>query len=166
MKNKYRKLAVIMLTAVCFAGCQQEDIVYPEPMQRSLKTYLTLTSSLSPLQVPGPEGTYILKVISDDKWTLSSSQAWCSVSETEGFKIFPSACFCILRIHGMNLVLAELTFLINESQEIKIVICGARSQRNFFGCVDSKELQYNIGGGEKDITLQNQCGRMECRSSG
>ena len=29
MKNKYRKLAVIMLTAVCFAGCQQEDIVYP-----------------------------------------------------------------------------------------------------------------------------------------
>ena len=31
MKNKYRKLAVIMLTAVCFAGCQQEDIVYPEP---------------------------------------------------------------------------------------------------------------------------------------
>ena len=33
MKNKYRKLAVIMLTAVCFAG-----ILYiPNRMQRSLK---------------------------------------------------------------------------------------------------------------------------------
>ena len=80
MKNKYRKLAVIMLTAVCFAGCQQEDIVYPEPDAKVAETYLTLNElTQSPLQVPGPEGTYILKVISDDKWTLSSSQAWCSV---------------------------------------------------------------------------------------
>ena len=46
MKNKYRKLAVIMLTAVCFAGCQQEDIVYPEPDAKVAETYL---SSLSPL---------------------------------------------------------------------------------------------------------------------
>ena len=74
MKNKYRKLAVIMLTAVCFAGCQQEDIVYPEPDAKVAETYLTLNElTQSPLQVPGPEGTYILKVISDDKWTLSSS---------------------------------------------------------------------------------------------
>ena len=48
MKNKYRKLAVIMLTAVCFAGCQQEDIVYPEPDAKVAETYLTL-NELSPL---------------------------------------------------------------------------------------------------------------------
>ena len=56
MKNKYRKLAVIMLTAVCFAGCQQEDIVYPEPDAKVAETYLTLNElTQSPLQVPGPE---------------------------------------------------------------------------------------------------------------
>ena len=53
MKNKYRKLAVIMLTAVCFAGCQQEDIVYPEPDAKVAETYLTLNElTQSPLQVP------------------------------------------------------------------------------------------------------------------
>ena len=84
MKNKYRKLAVIMLTAVCFAGCQQEDIVYPAPDAKVAETYLTLNElTQSPVVVQGAEGTYILKVISDEKWTLSSSQAWCSVSETE-----------------------------------------------------------------------------------
>ena len=36
MKNKYRKLAVIMLTAVCFAGCQQEDIVYRDIFWNSI----------------------------------------------------------------------------------------------------------------------------------
>jgi len=46
MKNKYRKLAVIMLTAVCFAGCQQEDIVYPEPDAKVAETYLTLNGNL------------------------------------------------------------------------------------------------------------------------
>lgn len=47
MKNKYRKLAVIMLTAVCFAGCQQEDIVYPEPDAKVAETYLTLNEAHS-----------------------------------------------------------------------------------------------------------------------
>ena len=31
-----------MLTAVCFMGCQQEDIVYPEPDAKVAETYLTL----------------------------------------------------------------------------------------------------------------------------
>ena len=53
MTNKSRKLAVIMLTAVCFTGCHQEDIVYPEPDAKVAETYLTLNElTPSPLQVP------------------------------------------------------------------------------------------------------------------
>jgi hypothetical protein len=153
MKNKYRKLAVIMLTAVCFAGCQQEDIVYPEPDAKVAETYLTLNElTQSPLQVPGPEGTYILKVISDDKWTLSSSQAWCSVSETEGFK-YSQVPVSYSENPWNEPRTAELTFLINESQEIKIVTVEQEASETSLAA-DSKELQYNIGGGEKDITLQ------------
>ena len=88
-----------MLTAVCFAGCQQEDIVYPEPDAKVAETYLTLNElTQSPLQVPGPEGTYILKVISDDKRTLSAAY-----QKQKGSNI-PKCLFRILRIHGMNLV--------------------------------------------------------------
>ena len=62
MKNKYRKLAVIMLTAVCFAGCQQEDIVYPEPDAKVAETYLTLNElTQSPLQVPGTRGNLYIE---------------------------------------------------------------------------------------------------------
>ena len=46
MKNKYRKLAVIMLTAVCFAGCQQEDIVYPEPDAKVAMDFSNMESSI------------------------------------------------------------------------------------------------------------------------
>ena len=146
MKNKYRKLAVIMLTAVCFAGCQQEDIVYPEPDAKVAETYLTLNElTQSPLQVPGPEGTYILKVISDDKWTLSSSQAWCSVSETEGFK-YSQVPVSYSENPWNEPRTAELTFLINESQEIKIVTVEQEASETSLAA-DSKELQYNIGGG-------------------
>ena len=145
MKNKYRKLAVIMLTAVCFAGCQQEDIVYPEPDAKVAETYLTLNElTQSPLQVPGPEGTYILKVISDDKWTLSSSQAWCSVSETEGFK-YSQVPVSYSENPWNEPRTAELTFLINESQEIKIVTVEQEASETSLAA-DSKELQYNIGG--------------------
>ena len=153
MKNKYRKLAVIMLTAVCFAGCQQEDIVYPAPDAKVAETYLTLNElTQSPVVVQGAEGTYILKVISDEKWTLSSSQAWCSVSETEGFK-YSQVPILYSENPWNEPRTAELTFLINESQEMKVVTVEQEASETSLAA-DSKELQYNIGGGEKDITLQ------------
>lgn len=153
MKNKYRKLAAIMLTAVCFAGCQQEDIVYPAPDAKVAETYLTLNElTQSPVVVQGAEGTYILKVISDEKWTLSSSQAWCSVSETEGFK-YSQVPISYSENPWNEPRTAELTFLINESQEMKVVTVEQEASETSLAA-DSKELQYNIGGGEKDITLQ------------
>ena len=61
MKNKYRKLAVIMLTAVCFAGCQQEDIVYPEPDAKVAETYLTLNELTQSSTSTGTRGNLYIE---------------------------------------------------------------------------------------------------------
>lgn len=153
MKNKYHKLVAVILAAMCFAGCQQEDIVYPESDAKVAETYLTLEQlTQSPVIVQGTEGTYIMKVISDDKWTLTSSQAWCSVSETEGFK-YSQVSISFSENPWNESRTAELAFVIEESQEVKVVTVEQEASETSLA-VDSKELQYNIGGGEKSIILQ------------
>ncbi len=104
MKNKYSKLVVTVLTAVCFMGCQEDGIIYPEANAEVAATYLNLDElSQSTIQVQGVEGSHILKVKSDEKWTLSSSQAWCSLLIQRVSNILRYPC-PFLRIHGTSLV--------------------------------------------------------------
>lgn len=152
MKNKYRKLAVILLATICFMGCQQDDIIYPEQNAEVAATYLDLNELIkSTITVEGAEGSHILKVQSDQKWTLSSSQAWCTASEKEGFK------YSIIPISFSENPWNEprtnlLTFVINETKEEKTVTVVQKASETYFSA-DVTDLPYSIGGGEKSITL-------------
>ncbi|MBB4034407.1 hypothetical protein GGR21_000292 [Dysgonomonas hofstadii] len=160
MKNKYSKLVVTVLTAVCFMGCQEDGIIYPEANAEVAATYLNLDElSQSTIQVQGVEGSHILKVKSDEKWTLSSSQAWCSPSDTEGFK-YSQISLSFSENSWNEPRTAILTFVINETQEEKKVTVEQEASETTFA-TDVPELQYNIGGGEKSIELQTNAVEWE-----
>lgn len=153
MKNKYHKLVITILAAACFMGCQQEDIVYPEPNAEMAATYLNLDElSQSAIVVQGTEGGHILKVKSDEKWALSSSQAWCSLSDTEGF-MYSQISLSFSENPWNEARTTTLTFIINETQVQKKVTIEQKASETTLA-TDVPDLQYNIGGSEKNIELQ------------
>lgn len=153
MKNKYYKLVVTIITAMCFMGCDQDDIIYPEQNAEVAATYLNLDElSQSAIEVQGTEGGHVLKVKSEEKWTLSSSQAWCSISDKEGFK-YSQISLSFSENPWNEPRTTVLTFTINETQvEKKVTIEQKASETTL--ATDLPDLQYNIGGGEKSIELQ------------
>jgi len=160
MKSKYYKLVISIFTVAFFFGCQQEDIVYPKFNPEVASTYLNLDElAQSTVKVPGTEGSHVLKVQSEEKWTLTSSQSWCSISEKQGFKYsmvplsFPENPWNEPRT-------AELTFVINETQAEKKVTVEQEASETFLS-TDLPGLQYNIGGGEKDIVLKTNAVEWE-----
>jgi hypothetical protein len=143
-----------MLAAACFMRCQQDDIVYPEMDMNVAATYLNLNELTQPavVVVEGTEGSHVLKVMSNEKWTLSSSQSWCSISEKEGFK-YSQIPVSFSENPWNESRMAELTFLINETQEEKKVIVEQKAAEISL-IADVTSLRYSIGGGGKDVVLR------------
>lgn len=152
MKNKYHKLIIPILTIACLWGCQENDIVYPGFNTEVASTYLNLDElAQQAMKVASTEGSHVLKVQSKEKWTLSSSQSWCSISEKQGFK-YSTIPLTFSENPWNEPRTAVLTFVIDETQiEKKVTVKQEASETFLF--TDASELQYNIGGGEKNIIL-------------
>ena len=86
MRN-LKLLTCFLAFALGSAACSQDEIVYPEADVEAAKSHLSLQQLAdNPVELPSGSGTYTLKVVSEKKWKLSASEAWCTLSTSEGFK--------------------------------------------------------------------------------
>lgn len=69
-----------------FSSCK-EDVLIPEGNVEIAQSFKSLDElALSQVDVDSEKGSYVLKIFSNDKWTLSSSEDWCVVNTSEGEK--------------------------------------------------------------------------------
>lgn len=145
----------ISLLAFAFLvdSCSKDEIVYPEANVEVAKTYLSLDQLVNnPVEVPSEAGTYVLKVVSDKKWKVTSSEEWCTLSTKEGFKYVEVPINFSDNPWNIDRT-AQLTFTVSETEEsytLNLKQIAAETKLT----ADLSELVYSVGGGEQTVSLK------------
>lgn len=144
---------VFFVFAFLILSCSKDEIIYPEANVEVARTYLSLDKLAdNPVELSSKNGTYVLKVFSDKKWKVTSSEAWCTLSTKEGFKYvevpinFSDNPWNIDRTAQLNFTVPETneTFVLNVTQ----VAAETRME------VDKAEMVYGVGGGVQTVSLR------------
>lgn len=144
---------VFFVFAFLILSCSKDEIIYPEANVEVAKTYLSLDKLAdNPVELSSKNGTYVLKVFSDKKWKVTSSEGWCTLSTKEGFKYvevpinFSDNPWNIDRTAQLNFTVPETneTFVLNVTQ----VAAETRME------VDKAEMVYGVGGGVQTVSLR------------
>lgn len=145
----------ISLLAFAFLvdSCSKDEIVYPEANVEVAKTYLSLDQLVNnPVEVSSEAGTYVLKVVSDKKWKVTSSEEWCTLSTKEGFKYVEVPINFSDNPWNIDRT-AQLTFTVSETEEsytLNLKQIAAETKLT----ADLSELVYSVGGGEQTVSLK------------
>ena len=159
MRN-LKLLTCFLAFALGSAACSQDEIVYPEADVEAAKSYLSLQQLAdNPVELPSGSGTYTLKVVSEKKWKLSASEAWCTLSTSEGFKYteipinFSENPWNKERSAVLNFSIAETGeyFTLNVTQ-----VAAATTLQ-----VSPDNLSFGVGGGTQKISLKTNA--TDCR---
>lgn len=154
----------ISLLAFAFLvdSCSKDEIVYPEANVEVAKTYLSLDQLVNnPVEVSNEAGTYVLKVVSDKKWTVASSEEWCTLSTKEGFKYVEVPINFSDNPWNIDRT-AQLTFTVAETEEsytLNFKQIAAETKIS----VDKLELVYSVGGGEQTVSLKTNANDWSLR---
>lgn len=142
----------LVLSGLFAAGCAMDEIVYPEADPETAGTYMTLGEATeNPLTFDSVGGTYILKVVSEEKWTLTSNEEWCSPTTTEGFKYTQVSISFSDNPRNIERS-AQLTFTLNETSETFTVnVTQEAAESSLF--TDPEEFSFSIAGGDEEITV-------------
>lgn len=144
---------VFFVFAFLILSCSKDEIIYPEANVEVARTYLSLDKLAdNPVELSSKNGTYVLKVFSDKKWKVTSSEGWCTLSTKEGFKYvevpinFSDNPWNIDRTAQLNFTVPETneTFVLNVTQ----VAAETRME------VDKAEMVYGVGGGVQTVSLR------------
>lgn len=144
---------VFFVFAFLILSCSKDEIIYPEANVEVARTYLSLDKLAdNPVELSSKNGTYVLKVFSEKKWKVTSSEAWCTLSTKEGFKYvevpinFSDNPWNIDRTAQLNFTVPETneTFVLNVTQ----VAAETRME------VDKAEMVYGVGGGVQTVSLR------------
>lgn len=145
----------ISLLAFAFLvdSCSKDEIVYSEANVEVAKTYLSLDQLVNnPVEVSSEAGTYVLKVVSDKKWKVTSSEEWCTLSTKEGFKYVEVPISFSDNPWNIDRT-AQLTFTVSETEEsytLNLKQIAAETKLT----ADLSELVYRVGGGEQTVSLK------------
>lgn len=143
----YLSLFLLML----FSSCK-EDVLVPEgnvEIAQSFKSLEDLVSSQ--VDIDSEKGVYILKVFSNDKWTLSSSEDWCVVNTSEGEKYTQVEISFEKNPKNIERT-ASLYFSVTDTDKIYEVKVSQKASETelAFG---TDLIKFSIKGGEEDALL-------------
>lgn len=145
----------VFLFCICvfLSSCSKDEIVFPEANVEVAKTYLSLDQLAdNPVELSNESGTYVLKIVSEQKWKATSSEEWCSLSVSEGFKYvevpitFSDNPWNIERTAQLNFTVTET----GESFVLNVTQVAAETSIE----IDKDTLSYSVGGGEQIVSLK------------
>lgn len=142
-----------LLFAFLAGSCSQDEIVYPEANIVVAQTYLSLDQLTdNPVELSSESGTYVLKVFSEKKWKVTSSEDWCVLSTKEGFKYVEVPIDFSDNPWNINRS-AQLKFTVPETNEsfiLNVTQVAAKTRME----VDKSELVFGVGGGTQTVSLK------------
>lgn len=152
MRNMKLLIGFLAFVFLCLS-CSQDEIVYPKANVEVAKTYLSLQQLKdNPLELSSESGTYILKVVSEKKWKVTSSENWCTLALSKGFK------YCEIPINfsdnpwNMKRI-AKLNFNVPETDEfftLEVTQVAAETELD----INIDNLVYGVGGGTQTVSLK------------
>lgn len=149
-----------ILSIVAVHGCAMDEIVYPEGYgdgygNSNLEvagTYLSLDELKdNPVEVESLAGTYVLKIVSKDKWSLTSSEAWCTPDTKNGFK-YTQISLSYVDNPWNDERSAKLQFTLEESGD-SFVLDVKQTAAETSIAVNYDNLTFGLPGGETPVTL-------------
>ena len=133
-------------------GCTVDDIVYPEGDPEVAETYLSLEEvDGTSIDFGSMGSTYVMKIQSPDKWSLSSADEWCTPATAEGFK-YTQVSISYSDNPNNRERSTRLTFTLNETGETYSVdVIQAAAESELF--TDLNEVSFSIAGGTEDLVI-------------
>lgn len=159
MRRSLIYLSVILGAAVVHS-CAMDEIVYPEGYgdgygnsdMEVAGTYLSLDELKdNPLELQSLAGTYVLKVVSEDKWTLTSSEKWCTPDIKKGFKYTRIALSFVDNPWNEDRS-AKLQFTLDETGDSFVLDMTQEAAETKLS-VNYDKLTFGLPGGETPIML-------------
>lgn len=134
-----------------FSSCK-EDVLIPEGNVEIAQSFKSLDElALSQVDVDSEKGSYVLKIFSNDKWTLSSSEDWCVVNTSEGEKYTQIEISFEKNPKNIERT-ASLYFSVTDMDKIYEVKVSQKASETelAFG---TDLIKFSIKGGEEDALL-------------
>ncbi|MGN0187938.1 MAG: BACON domain-containing protein [Candidatus Cryptobacteroides sp.] len=152
--------AILGLAAV--HSCAMDDIVYPDGYgdgygnseTEAAGAYLSLEELKdNPVEVSSLAGTYVLKVVSHDKWSLTSSEAWCTPDIKNGFK-YSQVSLAFVDNPWNTGRTAKMQFTLEETGD-SFVLNVTQKAADTSLSVNYDKLEFGLPGGETSIVLSS-----------
>lgn len=152
MRN-VKLLVCLLASTFLIESCYNDDIIYPEANIEVAKKYLGLGELASnPVEVSNEDGTYVLKIVSEKKWKVTSSESWCNLPTTEGFKYVEVPIKFSQNPWNVKRT-AHLTFTVPETEEAFVLEVTQEASETKMA-IDKEALEYGVGGGEQSVILK------------
>lgn len=133
-------------------GCTVDDIVYPEGDPEVAETYLSLEEvDGTSIDFGSMGSTYVMKIQSPDKWSLSSADEWCTPATAEGFK-YTQVSLSYSDNPSNRERSTRLTFTVTETGETYSVnIIQEAAESSLY--TDLSEISFGLANADQELVI-------------